>query len=67
MAEKALFAKGFMLEENLNRPQDAVMVYRQFLKKYPKTELSESVEWLLKNIENNGKLAKELIEKIEKE
>ena len=56
-----------MLEENLNRPQDAVMVYRQFLKKYPKTELSESVEWLLKNIENNGKLAKELIEKIEKE
>lgn len=67
MAEKALFAKGFMLEENLNRPQDAVTVYRQFLKKYPKTELSESVEWLLKNIENNGKLAKELIEKIEKE
>ncbi len=64
--EKALFNIGFILDENLNRKTDAAVVYRRFLSKYPKGELAESVSWLLKNIESEGKLAEDLIEKIEK-
>lgn len=64
--ERALFNIGFILDENLNRKADAKIVYQRFLDKYPKSELAESVSWLLKNVESDGKLAEELIEKIEK-
>lgn len=67
LLEKALFAKGFILDENLKRKDEALKTFKFFLEKFPKSELAESVTWLVKNIENQGKLAEELIKKIEKE
>lgn len=64
LAEKALFAKGFIYDENLKQPEKALEIFELFLKKYPNSELKESVNWLVQNIKNNGKLASELLEKI---
>ena len=64
LAEKALFAKGFIYDENLKQPEKALGIFELFLKKYPNSELKESVNWLVQNIKNNGKLASELLEKI---
>jgi hypothetical protein len=63
-AEKALFSRAFVLSENLKRDSLALPLFKEFISKYPKSELKESVDWLIKNIESNGKLAQELVEKI---
>ena len=44
--------------------QSTIRILKEFITKYPKSELKESVDWLIKNIESNGKLAQELVEKI---
>ena len=44
--------------------EKALEIFELFLKKYPNSELKESVNWLVQNIKNNGKLASELLEKI---
>jgi len=54
------------LSENLKNDSLALPLFKDFITKYPKSELKESVEWLIKNIESNGKLAQELVEKISK-
>lgn len=66
-AEKAMFSRGFILSENLNRNDEALTVLKQFQQKYPQSELKESVDWLVQNIESNGKLADDLIKKISAE
>lgn len=63
-AEKALFSRAFVLNENLKRDSLALILFKDFRVKYPKSELKESVDWLIKNIESNGRLAEELVEKI---
>lgn len=63
--EKALFNMGFILDENLGKKNEAAAIYRQFIEKYPNSEMAESAKWLLENIESKGQLAKDLIEKIE--
>jgi TolA-binding protein len=55
------------LNENLKRNDDARQVLEEFLQKYPNSELRESAQWLLDNIKSNGKLADELMKKIEAE
>ncbi|HPW94506.1 MAG TPA: peptidyl-prolyl cis-trans isomerase [Fibrobacteraceae bacterium] len=65
-SEKALFSRAFVLSENLKNDSLALPLFKDFITKYPKSELKESVEWLIKNIESNGKLAQELVEKISK-
>lgn len=64
-AEKALFSLGFVLHENLKKNEEAKAVFEEFQRIYPNSELKESVEWLVKNIESNGKLAEDLMKKIE--
>ncbi|MCQ2105169.1 MAG: hypothetical protein MJZ26_05185 [Fibrobacter sp.] len=64
-AEKALFSRGFILNENLGMNDVALEVFKEFNEKYPNSELKESVDWLVKNIETNGKLAEDLMKKIE--
>lgn len=64
-AEKAMFSRGFMLNENLHMNDKALEVLKEFLETYPKSELRESAEWLVKNIESNGKLAEDLMKKID--
>ena len=66
-AEKAMFSRAFILNENLKRNNDARQVLEEFLQKYPNSELRESAQWLLDNIKSNGKLADELMKKIEAE
>ena len=66
-AEKAMFSRGFILNENLHKDDEALKVFEEFKKLYPKSELNESVDWLVQNIKSNGKLADDLMKKIEAE
>ena len=66
-AEKAMFSRGFILTENMHKDSLALGVFEEFKKLYPKSELTESVDWLVQNIKSNGKLADELMKKIEAE
>jgi len=64
-SEKAMFSRGFILNENMHRDSLALEVFNEFKKTYPKSDLSESVDWLIQNIKSNGKLAEDLMKKIE--
>lgn len=66
-AEKALFSLGFILNENLKINDRALEVLEEFQKRFPKSELKESVDWLVENIKSDGKLADDLMKKIEAE
>lgn len=63
-AEKAMFSRGFILNENMHKDAEALEVFEEFKKIYPKSDLMESVDWLIQNIKSNGKLADELMKKI---
>ncbi len=63
-AEKAMFSRGFILNENLHKNDEALKVFEEFKKTYPKSDLNESVDWLIQNIKSNGKLADDLMKKI---
>ena len=63
-AEKAMFSRGFILNENLHKNDEALKVFEEFKTLYPKSDLNESVDWLIQNIKSNGKLADELMKKI---
>ena len=66
-AEKAMFSRGFILTENMHKDSLALEVFDEFKKLYPKSELTESVDWLVQNIKSGGKLAEDLMKKIESE
>lgn len=66
-AEKAMFSRGFILTENMHKDTLALEVFDEFKKLYPKSELNESVDWLVNNIKSGGKLADDLMKKIEAE
>lgn len=66
-AEKSMFSRGFILNENVGMNDKAMEVFDEFLKTYPNSELKESVDWLIQNIKSNGKLADELMKKISAE
>ncbi len=66
-AEKAMFSRGFILTENMHKDTLALEVFDEFKKLYPKSELTESVDWLVNNIKSGGKLADDLMKKIESE
>ena len=66
-AEKALFSRGFILTENMHKDSLALEVLNEFKQKFPKSELAESADWLINNIISGGKLAEDLMKKIEAE
>jgi hypothetical protein len=66
-AEKAMFSRGFILTENMHKDSLALEVLEEFKTKYPKSELTESADWLIENIRSGGKLADDLMKKIEAE
>lgn len=66
-AEKALFNRAFILHENLKRDSLALPLFEEFQKKFPESDLRESVDWLIRDIRSGGKLAEELLEKISKQ
>lgn len=66
-AEKALFNRAFLLHENLKRDTLALSLFEEFQEKFPKSDLRESVDWLIRDIRSEGKLSEELLEKISKQ
>ena len=62
-APNVLFIKGFILEQDYNRDEDARKVYEQFLSQYPEHQMAESAKFLLDNL---GKSDEEILEEIEK-
>ena len=66
-AEKAMFSRGFILNENLHKDTLALQVLEEFQAKYPNSEMGKDVNWLIENIKSGGKLAEDLMKKIESE
>lgn len=66
-AEKAMFSRGFILNENMHKDSLALEVLEEFLKTYPNSEMGKDVNWLIDNIKSGGKLAEDLMKKIEAE
>ena len=66
-AEKAMFSRGFILTENMHKDSLALEVLNAFKQKFPKSELTESADWLIENIRSGGQLANDLMKKIEAE
>lgn len=48
-----LFTKGFLLETEFNRLDDALQTYQQFLDQYPDDPLADDVRIMLENIGND--------------
>ena len=61
-APTALFIKGFILEQDYSRSEQAREIYTEFLEKYPNHEMAESAQFLLNNL---GKSDEEILESIE--
>ena len=66
-AEKAMFSRGFILNENMHKDSLALEVLEEFQKTYPNSEMGKDVSWLIENIKSGGKLAEDLMKKIEAE
>ncbi len=64
-AEKAMFSRGFILNENLGKDSLALEVLGEFVNAYPNSEFKESANWLMDNIRSGGKLQEDLSKKIE--
>jgi len=64
-AYKALFMQGFILSENLKQDSLALPVFRSLLQRYPKTDLTDDAEWMIKNIESGGQLVPALLDSLE--
>ncbi|PWJ68543.1 MULTISPECIES: tol-pal system YbgF family protein [unclassified Fibrobacter] len=64
-AEKAMFSRGFILNENMGKDSLALEVLTEFVNRYPNSEFKESANWLIDNIRSGGKLQEELSKKIE--
>lgn len=53
---KAQFMVGFIQSEHLKQDSAAVRTFETMLKKYPKTDLSDDADWMIRNIRSGGKL-----------
>ncbi len=53
---KAQFMVGFIQSEHLKQDSAAVRTFDAMLKKYPKTDLSDDADWMIRNIRSGGKL-----------
>ncbi len=61
------FLKGFVLENDLKNNEKAEEVYNEFLKKYPKHDLVDDVQFLLENINKSDEEIRQLIEQKQEE
>ena len=50
----ALFAKGYLLEEELAKPEQSRAAFEQFLSQYPDHELADDAKFLMENIGKSG-------------
>lgn len=63
-APSAMMMSGFILANELNKPDEAKTIYEEFLKKYPESPLASSVKLELESI---GLSPDELLNKLAKE
>lgn len=63
-APLALFLKGFAMDTEFKKKEDAKVIYEAFLKKYPNDSLSNDVKFLLKNL---GKSDEQIFKEMEVE
>lgn len=61
-ASQALFLKGFTMDNDLKKHQEAKLIYESFLKKYPDDDFVDDTKFLLNNI---GKTDEEIIKNFE--
>lgn len=52
-APQALFLRAFILDEELNRKEEAEEAYRLFLERYPDDEFADDAQFLLDNLNKN--------------
>jgi len=57
---KAMFMVGFIYSEHLKKDSAAVQAFESMLAKYPKSDLSEDADWMIRNIRSGGKLMPKL-------
>ncbi|TAK34661.1 MAG: outer membrane protein assembly factor BamD [Saprospiraceae bacterium] len=62
-AARALFMKGYTYDNDLVMKDSAVVFYKTFLQRYPRSEFADDAKFLLENI---GKTNAEIIEEFEK-
>jgi len=58
----ALFIKGFILEQDYKRSDEAKLIYEEFLQKYPDHDMAASAKFLLDNI---GKSDQEILKNMD--
>ena len=56
-----MFIKGFILEQDFKKTEEARAIYTQFLEKYPQHQMASSAKFLLENL---GKSEEEILNKI---
>lgn len=66
-AYKALFMRGFILTENLQKDSLALEAFEELLAKYPKSDLADDAAWMVKNIKSGGQLVPALLDSIAKQ
>jgi TolA-binding protein len=53
---KAMFMVGFIYSEHLKNDSAAVRAFESMIAKYPKSDLSDDADWMIRNIRSGGKL-----------
>jgi TolA-binding protein len=53
---KAMFMVGFIYAEHLKNDSSAVKSFEKMLVQYPKSDLSDDADWMIRNIRSGGKL-----------
>jgi len=53
---KAMFMVGFIYSEHLKNDSAAVKAFEAMIAKYPKSDLSDDADWMIRNIRSGGKL-----------
>lgn len=66
-AYKALFMKGFIQAENLKQDSMALKAFQELLQRFPKCDLADDAEWMVRNIQSGGALAPALLDSIAKQ
>ncbi|OQX71617.1 MAG: hypothetical protein B6D62_01675 [Candidatus Cloacimonas sp. 4484_275] len=59
---KAMFMKGFIYSEDLHKKDEALEIFREFLEKYPEGELTESAEFMIKELSGESNVLKSIEE-----
>lgn len=56
LAQNVLYTRGYLLQDRLNRPEEARRIWRQYIERYPEGMLEEEVSFALcRNLSMDGK------------